>query len=163
MVAVKTSLNNYKDTYQYNFINGELDETFNAVSNTAINLMSAAAGVSADPAKGHAAGAIYWINDSDEEENIGCGTVAIAPVTGEIFYFGSLLPDPARTDTNPENSQFAMINSDPGGPYTLTATVEALESSSTLPKVVADSVNIVNIIFTTSDSATNPTPGGCTK
>ena len=179
-VGIKTSRDNYKVTIQFGFLVGSADETFLCISNTVFGLMAGSTGVTPDPLKGHAAGAVYWGNPADETP-IGCAEVTLDPASGQVFYAGGILglPDTSRnittpgdpqngegTDANPNKGKgvFVGVNVDPTTTgVTLTANADGNEESSFLPIVLADSVLIQNIYYDKGEYASNPTGSWCTE
>ncbi len=160
-IGVKVAFEGYMDTYQYHFNIGVTNEDFYGINEDIVEAMALLLpGVSIDDTKGHAAGAVYW-GDPTDEEPIGCAMITMDPAQEEIHYMNNLgIPFGGRDDegTNPLDGKFVALNVDPGGPYTITATVDDDEVSVTLPKVVANSVNIASIYFNKTDFPEKP---GC--
>ncbi|MBZ0272347.1 carboxypeptidase-like regulatory domain-containing protein [bacterium] len=185
-VAIKVSLNGYKDTYQYHFQTGVADNTFLGVSNTVVTLVSGLLGITPDPSKGFASGAVYYIPETGDTEPVGCAEVTFSPAVSEVHYFkesvlGVLPTDERDTDgngvgdengkgTNPAldgegdpMSFFVGVNADPGA-YTITADIDGEQETATIPALFADSVAITRVEYREDDGWTeNPTAGFCTN
>lgn len=190
-VGIKVTRSDYKDTYQFYFANGSENEEFLLVSENTASLVALSLGVTLDPEKAFAAGAVYWGSQTNENP-LGCARVTFDPPNpGNIHYFGTdKLPTPLRDivgdapsngeGTNPccgkENpfAYYVSMNQDIGtGSVTMTATVFDEEDdeggageyseSVVLPQMYADSVSISNIYFTEADYPTDPTPDWCTE
>lgn len=160
-IGVKVTFDGYMDTFQYHFNVGVTNEDFYGISESLVAAMAILLpGVSIDPEKGHAAGAVYW-GDPTDETPIGCAMISMDPAQDEIHYMNNLgIPFPGRDEdgTNPLDGKFAALNVDPGGPYTITSDVDGEEVSVLLPKVVANSVNIASIYYNKTDYPEQP---GC--
>ncbi|UCD85239.1 MAG: hypothetical protein JSU92_03335, partial [Deltaproteobacteria bacterium] len=117
------------------------------------------AGLVVDTTKGVVAGAVYFINELDEEEEVGCAEVT-SDMGGDIRYFNdSGLPTTIenRDTTNPENGYFIAANVSVGSTE-ITATVDSVEVGSVSIFSFADSICINNIYV---NGVTNPTPVDC--
>lgn len=156
---MNTSAEGNKDTYQFNMDSDATGETLWIVSNATYMLAPGLAGVTLDTTKGVVAGGLYFVNDLDEEEPVGCGTVTTTPA-GDIRYFDDTdMPTTItnRDSTNPLNGFFLAANMDTGT-TTVSATVEGDNVGSTTIITYPDSICIGNIYVTT---ATNPQPANC--
>jgi len=148
-----------KDTYQFNMSATAQDETLWLVSDATYTLAPSLAGVTLDTTKGVVAGGLYFVNDLDEEEPVGCGTVTTTP-SGVIRYFDDTdMPTTItnRDSTNPLNGFFLAANINTGT-TTVSATVDGDAVGSTTIITYPDSICISNIYVTT---ATNPQPANC--
>ncbi len=173
-VAIKVTYNGYKDTYQFHFETGTSNETFLAVSNTVVTLVSGLLGITPDPTKGFASGAVYW-SDGTDEHPVGCAEVTFDPGVSEVHYFkesalGVLPTDERDTDGNgigDENgkgtngvldgdggpmSYFVGVNADPGS-YTVTANIDGVEATDTIPYLCADCVAITTVVYDSDPNA----------
>jgi hypothetical protein len=164
----------HKPTVQYHFVVGLTDERFLAISVTTFGLMSTLLGLDPDPAKGHASGAVYW-GDPTNENPIGCAEVTMTAPSDGVFYFNNLsLPthgrdittpgDPQNGEgTNPENGYFVGINADPGSNITITANADGAVSTAVIPQLFADTVCIATVYYSTDDYSENPQGDWCTE
>ncbi len=101
------------DTYQFNITAQADDEKLWSVAESTYNFAPALAGIQVDTNKGIIAGGLYWVNDQDEEEFVGCGTAAMGDGSGDVRYFNdSTLPInlEGRTSVNPLNGFFLIGN-----------------------------------------------------
>ncbi len=158
-IGIKVSKENYKDTYQFDLANGTTDETLWIVSEVLYAAAPTMAGVVIDPTKGVVAGALYFINEAEEEEEVGCATIT-SDKGGDIRYFGDTgMPTTiaSRATTHPDNAYF-LVGNVPEGKTKITAKVETTEIGSVSIFTFADSICINNIYATTSD---NPEPVPC--
>ncbi|MBI5529327.1 MAG: carboxypeptidase regulatory-like domain-containing protein [Deltaproteobacteria bacterium] len=161
-VGVKTTKADNMDTIQYHFDSGATGETFYIISQTTVSLIAGILGVTIDPAKGVAAGSVYY-GPSTDEEPIGCATVATDPAGGEIHYMdnsGIPTKDRDTKGTNPKNGYFSILNMEPGA-ININATVGGATESSILPKLDANTVAISNVRFLKDKYAANPQPAAC--
>jgi len=178
-VGIKVSTSGYKDTYQFHFAVGATNEKFLGISQFLINVISGLLGITLDPNKISAAGAVYWGNEFDKNP-VGCSEVTFAPPApaDSVHYFthSELLGDLPTKDrdigtpgdpqngegTNPLNGYFVAINVDPVA-YTISANADSHISTSLLPTVPADSVAISDVYFDKGTYPTNPTGSWCTE
>jgi hypothetical protein len=161
-VGIKVTKAENMDTIQYHFASGSVDETFYLVSQTTVSLIAGILGVTLDPAKGVAAGGVYW-GDQVSEEAIGCATVATDPTGGETHYMdnsGIPTTDRDTKGTNPQNGYFSILNMTPGK-ITVNATAGTAIEGSVLPNLPANSVAISNVYFGKDKYAANPQPSPC--
>ena len=148
-----------KNTYQFNMDAEAQNEVLWLVSEATYTLAPSLAGITLDTTKGVIAGGLYFVNDQDEEETVGCGTVTTTPA-GDIRYFDDTdMPTTIanRDSTNPLNGFFLAANINTGT-TTVSATVEGNNVGSTTIITYPDSICISNIYVTT---ATNPEPANC--
>ncbi len=172
-VGIKVSLAGYKDTIQYNFNVGVTDEQFLCISNTTVAAITLLLGIEWDPAKGTAAGAVYW-GDPTDENPIGCVEVTTDPPNDEIHYMNNLgMPSRDRDidtpgnpqngeGTNPNDGAFVSVNMDPGQ-ITITANADGNVEEAVLPQLFADSVCIVTIYYSKDEYPSNPQGAWCTS
>ena len=158
-VGFKATLANYKETYQFNISAEAQDETVWIVPESIYNMSLGLAGLQVQAGKGTVAGAVYFVNASNEEEPVGCATVESDPETEDIRYFGDNdLPTTLekQAETYPGNGYFLVSNLDEGQ-TTVKALVGAEEVGTVDIFTMKDSICISNIYVTTD---TNP---GCTE
>ena len=158
-IGLKASKDAYKDTYQFGLALGAVDETLWIVTEILYAAAPTMAGLVVDSTKGVVAGAVYFINELDEEEEVGCATVN-SDMGGDIRYFNDEgLPTTIanREDTNPSNGYFIAANVSVGSTE-ITASVDAVEVGSVSIYSFADSICINNIYVT---GLTNPEPPDC--
>lgn len=162
MVGVKVTKAESMDTIQYHFPAGSQGETFRLLSQTTVSLIAGLLGVTLDPAKGVAAGSVYW-GDSTDEIAIGCATVVTDPTGGETHYMdNSGIPTKSRDalGSNPANGYFSILNMTPGK-ITINATAGTSTEGSVLPNLPANTVAISNVRFLKDKYPTNPQDGAC--
>jgi hypothetical protein len=159
-LAFKTSKENHKDTYQFNYEPDAADETLWIVSNTVYQMALGLAGLVVDAGKGTVAGAIYFVNDKGEEEPVGCATVSSDPA-GDVRYMACEGGLPTTLDkqasTCPAHGRFLATNL-PAGKSKVIAKVGETEIGSIEIFTYADAIGISNI-YVTGDK--NPTPADC--
>jgi len=174
-VGIKTSKENYHNTYQYNFDVGSTNEDFLIVSRVTSGLIAQLLDTPLEADKSHAAGGVYW-GDPTDENPIGCAEITTDPPNpGNIHYMGSDdLPakdrdittpgDPQSGEgTNPSFGHFVSVNMDVGTPVTITANADGVEEEVLLPALFADSICIVNVYYSKDDYDSDPTGDWCTE
>ena len=143
-VGVRTTRVDYRDTYQFHYLNGLVGEEFLLVSESTASLVSLSLGIDLNPLRGFAAGALEWGSAVDENP-IGCSMIEFStPPDDGIYYFGiDELPTPNRAVTGdvPTNGQgtnpcckddpksFYIGMNQPVGPLTITAKVPCTENA----------------------------------
>ena len=151
-VAVRTTSAGFMNTLHYSYARNATDEEFLIVSDQTISIVSNLLGVTLDDSLSHAAGAVYWGSESDENP-IGCATVAFDPAATEIHYFGSdALPthDRDTLGTNKDNGYFIGLNVDVV-PTVMTAEANGHQSVVNVPKLYAKTVVIQNFYYSKAD------------
>jgi hypothetical protein len=148
------------DTYQFNIDSTAQDERLWAVDQTTYVGVPLMAGITMIDGKAIVAGAVYWVNASDEEEPVGCVTVDSVPVSPDVRYMGengmpTLITE--QPDTHPLWGRFVIANLDPGQ-ATITSYDGTTVLGSTSLFTYADSIAISNIYH---EGTSNPTPAGC--
>jgi hypothetical protein len=139
-----------------------------AVPNSIYNIALATAGLTAQPGKSVAAGAVYWVASSGTEEAIGCAKVTSTPATKDVRYMkvdtglpAPLADQPCTANNGTKgNGRFVAANIDPGQ-----VTLSAVDSTGkAIGSVkfwsVADSIAIGNL-YAESTITSNPTPATC--
>jgi hypothetical protein len=144
-IGIKVSRVDYKNTYQFHFINGLEDEEFLLVSESTASLVALSLNIDLNPLRSFAAGALHWGSSTDEHP-LGCGKIEFeTPPDDGIFYFGiDELPTPEREVTGdvPTNGQgtnpccqgdpksFYIGMNQPIGPIDVYAKVPCIEGES---------------------------------
>jgi len=161
LLAFKTSKENHKDTYQFNYKADAVDETLWIVSNTVYQMALGLAGLQVTAGNGTVAGAIYWVSGDGKEEPVGCATVVSDPPTEDVRYMACEGGLPTTLDkqasTCPLHGRFLVTNMAPGKPK-VTAKIGDVEIGSIEIFSYADAIGISNI-YVTGDK--NPTPADC--
>ncbi len=122
-------------------------------------MLALAISVTLDDTKGVVSGAVDWDSGSDFSP-VGCAEVTDS-AGSDIFYFDNGgLPTTGRTDSNPANGYFLAVNVDPAED-TFTANADGEEIEKTLPTIVPDAVNYMNLIYDNATWPTDPEPAGC--
>ena len=151
----------FVDTYQFNIIGDQKDDTLYHVDFATYTMAPAIAGIVVDKKKAIAAGAVYFRKPNGDEEPVGCATVE--PVSGEaeIRYFGDNdLPAPVeeQESVNPGNGYFIGANMTPGK-VTLQALIDGeVIGTSTFHAFPGEAISIGNIIV---DESITENPGTC--
>ncbi|MBI5525316.1 MAG: hypothetical protein HY897_03210 [Deltaproteobacteria bacterium] len=162
-IGVRATMTDYMPTVQYHFPKDAQHVTVNVVSNSTVGIISALLGVEVDPAKGSVAGGVFW-GDLTGYEGIGCAMVTTEPASGAIHYTdnsGYPTKDRDALGTNKKDGIFTIINVDAGAGVEITATLDTVSGTTTLPKVHAGSLSIANIWFDKTTYPANPTPAAC--
>lgn len=122
-------------------------------------MLAIAISVTLDDTKGVVSGAVNW-DDGSAFTPLGCAVVT-DDAGSDIFYFDNGgLPTTGRTDTNPANGYFLAVNVDPAAD-TFTADADGETIDKTLPTIVPDAVNYMNLIYDNATWPTSPEPAGC--
>ena len=128
-------------------------------------LMEVALAINFDADKGGITGAVKWYNPDPMDNklsDLGCAEVS-CDCGNTVYYLGNDgIPTATRTNTNPANGYFMLVNVIPGS-YTLTSDVDGNVETASVPRVFADSLTYLNINYLESEYATDPEPYGCVK
>jgi len=151
------------DTYQFNIDSGAQDEKLWSVDGNTYNVAPLGAHLNLDATKGVAAGAVYWVNDSGEEEIVGCATVKTKPEGGEARYFtAARLPVPIEDQSVTDTSTgYFLVGNISVGDVDLEAYVGETKIGSVHFVVKPDSICIGNIYAERSKFTANPMPASC--
>jgi hypothetical protein len=161
LFSMKVTYAGYVDSYFFQY---DTDSTwyFYLVSNVTRTGIFLLLGLSQDVSKGAIVGGVKWDLNSHTSEDIGCAEVTSS--SGDTVYYmdDTGMPSTSRTSTNPNDGYFLSLLVDPGS-YTVSADVDGAVEEQAVPRVFANTLTYVNIMYPESEYATNPTPVGCTK
>jgi hypothetical protein len=153
LYGFKCTLDNYKDTFVWNIEVGAIaEETLWILPNTVYQMALGLAGLTQQADKSVVAGAVYWLEGS-EEIGIGCATVTSEPPTDDVRYMaeGNGLPTTLENQPNTgcpdtEGNGRYVVGNLPAGQVTMTATDAsgAVVGSTTLWSI-AGTVSVSNI------------------
>lgn len=158
---IKFTKANYVETYAFNSAT-DIEWYFPIATNATRQNVATLLGVSLDPTKGIAAGAVQWYSDTEVLEEVGCATVTSSGGDTVKYVGASGLPDPGRVSTHPDHGYYLAMNVAPGA-YTYTADADGATATGHFPHVIADAITYVNIVYAYAQYPANPTPAGCSK
>jgi hypothetical protein len=156
--SVKFTKNAYPTHYAFKY-DAARDWYFPLTSNLARTSIALLLGVTLDSSKGVLSGKAIWY--ADPSEPIGCATAA-DDAGDQAYYFSDAgLPTTDRTDTNPANGYYLFVNVDPGANNLTVTLSNDDQGTADVPMVFADAIIMRDVLFSTTDYPTNPTPGDC--
>ncbi len=167
---------NSVNTYQFHIDANAQDEKLWLVSDTLYEMGPKLAQLGIDTEKGILAGGVYWVNDADEEEFIGCSTVESPDMTEEenlenVRYFSDARkpichPDvgttcPTGRDSLNPNLGYFLVGNIPAGQGKVVKAYDADGNEMGQTTIVSfpNSICIGNIYAEGYDA--NPQPDSC--
>jgi hypothetical protein len=155
------------DTYQWNLLYSNSAEIMWSVPEYLWQGGPAMAGIAQDAGKAVIAGGVYWMNDNNQEEFVGCSTVSTDdPDTDSAYMDATGMPaaPTAQPHVHPLVGFFLIGNIVPStdAKITLTADVDGTDIGTSTIWAKPDTIHISNI-YNIPRLSSNPTPDGCTE
>ncbi|MCC6158415.1 MAG: hypothetical protein IT350_10215 [Deltaproteobacteria bacterium] len=158
--AIRITATDYVTAYNFEVATNATVEQI-LVKEASRNALAALLSVTIDPADGLVIGVVLWSSESGVDF-VGCTEIANDSGQNDVFYSDdSGAPGDSRTSTNPVNSSYLLFNVPAGGPYTFTGDTAGDIVENVAPKVFAEAMTFVYLIYDAATWPTNPTPGGC--
>lgn len=154
------------ETYQWNLLYKNTSEVLWSVPEYLWQGGPAMAGITQVAGNAVVAGGVYWVNDNNEEEFVGCSTVG-TDVGGDDAYMdatGMPAPNATQPHVHPLVGFFLIGNIPPSTEekVRMFAEIDGNEIGETTIWAKPDTIHISNI-YNIPRADTNPTPDACTE
>ncbi len=158
--SIRVTATDYVTAYNFEVaVNTTVEQLL--IKETSRDALATALSVTIDPADGLVIGVVLWSGGSGVEF-VGCTEITNDSGQSVVYYSDDTgYPVDSRTDTNPDNSAYLLFNVPAGGPYTFTGDTDSEITETEAPKVFAEAMTFVYLMYPESTWPTNPTPGGC--